>query len=166
MISIRLSNERSLSGGPMLCEEVERFVTLKEIGRKQLLQSWPKTEASTRDLDKELGHQLFLKICDIIQKQIFEWADMSLNRFVELLLEFNKLIGPFRFLLSVHRMVTSGPISTPFVSFREQYHTHLCQTHVQRCQMDESILAHKTHVSTRLEFPELRLIEYDCGQLF
>uniref|UniRef100_A0A914HBN0 Uncharacterized protein n=1 Tax=Globodera rostochiensis TaxID=31243 RepID=A0A914HBN0_GLORO len=150
-IGIWLSTEKKLRGGPILSRETQDFVAVNSIGiepSNSLELFNRRRRTAIRNLDDELGSELFDRVCHTIQQRTVEWIEMSLNRF----------------LICVLRVLTSGCFPQPLITTYEKYDQDLCQ-HSLRCYADWSYLAEKTYIARQLEFPELRLIEYDCGKL-
>uniref|UniRef100_A0A183BRV5 Helicase domino n=2 Tax=Globodera pallida TaxID=36090 RepID=A0A183BRV5_GLOPA len=150
-IGIWLSTEKKLRGGPILSRETQDFVAVNSIGiepsnSSELFNGRRRT--AIRNLDDQLGSELFDRVCHTIQQRTVEWIEMSLNRF----------------LICVLRVLTTGCFPQPLITAYEKYDQDLCQ-HSLQCYADWSYLAEKTYIARQLEFPELRLIEYDCGKL-
>ncbi|KAL3090210.1 hypothetical protein niasHS_006662 [Heterodera schachtii] len=151
-IGIWLSAEEKLRRRPLLSSETLRFVTTNNALSTN--SSGPTTEIGSvnalRNVDEQLAIGLFDQACQTVQQRVVEWVEMSLNRF----------------LICVLKMLTTGAFPRPFVTAPfERYDHEITQHSLRLYAKEEGHLAQRAYIARQLEFPELRLIEYDCGKL-
>ena len=70
----------------------------------------------------------------------------------------------FRFVLCVNKVLLCDSTFCPLpITAQSMHQMNLNQSHSTMIYSHQSIAAHKFAILSALEFPELRLIEYDCG---
>lgn len=72
----------------------------------------------------------------------------------------------YRFLVYIHKLLLLGEsLESPVLSAYHNYEKNVYNERAHSLIAKESALAHKIRIGHLLQFPELRLIEYDCGKL-
>nr|CAD2187793.1 unnamed protein product [Meloidogyne enterolobii] len=92
------------------------------------------------------GQSIIDEINERIGQNLLEWIENSLNSF----------------LICVQRLLVERCFEPPQRFTLQQENLRLLTHNIYSSQIS---LAHKAELAAKLEFPELRLIEYDCGKL-
>uniref|UniRef100_A0A915LI26 Uncharacterized protein n=1 Tax=Meloidogyne javanica TaxID=6303 RepID=A0A915LI26_MELJA len=92
------------------------------------------------------GQNIIDEINERIGQNLLEWIENSLNSF----------------LICVQRLLVERCFEPPQRFTLQQENLRLLTHNIYSSQIS---LAHKAELAAKLEFPELRLIEYDCGKL-
>lgn len=61
-------------------------------------------------------------------------------------------------------LLIDGHYEPPITSYSDHFENQLFHLHSSKIYSMQNALAHKAEICEKLEFPELRLIEYDCGK--
>nr|CAD2137429.1 unnamed protein product [Meloidogyne enterolobii] len=93
------------------------------------------------------GQSIIDEINERIGQNLLEWIENSLNSF----------------LICVQRLLVERCFEPPQRFTLQQENLRLLTHNIYSSQIS---LAHKAELAAKLEFPELRLIEYDCEQLY
>ncbi|KAI1721288.1 HSA domain-containing protein [Ditylenchus destructor] len=103
------------------------------------------------DIDFPVSNvDLYDKACEIISLRISEWTSNAIRGF----------------LLYIHKLLLSDvSLEGPMLSVYDRYQKNMYDQFATSLFHHEPLPAHKVRLGHLLQFPELRLIEYDCGKL-
>ncbi|KAI1721287.1 helicase SWR1 [Ditylenchus destructor] len=140
-----LQNQR-LSGGPVF--SLDLILTMKQqFGNtvdKSCFFSSKVGKFSVTNVD------LYDKACGMISSRISEYTSDTTRRF----------------LLYIHKLLLSDvSLEGPMLSVYDRYQKNMYDQFATSLFHHEPLPAHKVRLGHLLQFPELRLIEYDCGKL-
>ncbi|KAI1729287.1 helicase SWR1 [Ditylenchus destructor] len=93
---------------------------------------------------------LYDKACGMISSRISEYTSDTIRRFI----------------LYIHKLLLSDvSLEGPMLSVYDRYQKNMYDQFAASLFNHEPLPAHKVRLGHLLQFPELRLIEYDCGKL-
>ncbi|KAI1729286.1 HSA domain-containing protein [Ditylenchus destructor] len=103
------------------------------------------------DIDFPVSNaDLYDNACRIISLRISEWTSNAIRGFI----------------LYIHKLLLSDvSLEGPMLSVYDRYQKNMYDQFAASLFNHEPLPAHKVRLGHLLQFPELRLIEYDCGKL-